>query len=125
MRSMGERVKRLSALLVLLPLTACTAGPDDRAEEFIEAAANGETAKAVEHIDPQIRQLFGPKLMAGVQRQAETVRQRGGLKSVDAFNATVTGDSATVDVKVQYKSAAEESAKMKLRKVEGEWYVTP
>ena len=118
-------MRNLIAVSALLSLAACSVGPDDRAEDFIEATANGNTAEAIEHFDPQIRQMFGPKVMAGLQRQTETVRQRGGLTSVDALNPVIAGDSATVDVKIQYKSAPEENAKMKLRKVDGEWYVTP
>lgn len=121
----GKTLRKVFVALTLLPLAACAAGPDDRAEDFIEAAAKGDTAEAIEHIDPQIQQLFGPKLVAGVQRQTDTVRQRGGLTSVDAFNPAVEGDSATVDIKVRYKNAPEENAKMKMRKVEGKWYVTP
>ena len=118
-------MRNLVAVLALLSLAACSVGPDDRAEDFIEAAANGNTAEAIEHVDPQIRQMMGPKIMAGVQRQTETVRQRGGLTSVAASNPVIAGDSATVDLKIQYKSAPEENGKMTLRKVDGDWYVTP
>lgn len=106
-------------------LASCASGPSDEAKEFVTATADGNTGRAIELIDPSIRQVAGPKLPMMLQAQASKIRDRGGISEISTAGEDVTGDQATVKLRITYKGGFTEEAPFKMRQVDGKWYVTP
>lgn len=112
------------SLSLALFLAACGSGPASQARKFSENAARGHTAEAVEQIDPAMRQIAGPKLIAAVEKSHKKASGKGGLKSAEVLNEQIDGDHATLDLKETYGDGTSNTTKMKMRQVEGTWYVT-
>lgn len=107
-----------------LMLSACSSGPESVAENFVEKAAAGETAAAMEMIDPSIRAAGGQKLMTNIQNAPRSYQTKGGLADVKASEVSSQGDYATVNIEETYRNGEKGNSPVKLRKVDGTWYIT-
>lgn len=109
--------------LFCLVLAACSSGPDTRAEGFTRAVATEQTGAALEYVDPGLKSAFGSKLATSVANAGKKIQSKGGLLSVET-SSEVDGDFATVTIVQKFGDGSTTTEKMKMRKVEGEWYVT-
>ena len=117
---------RILAVLIAATffLAACSSGPESAATKFTTAAAQGQTAEALELLDPQLKETLGPKLplvMAGARNRTDA---RGGLKSVKVKKLSQDGDYATVQISVLYNDESGTTETGRLRRVQGKWYIT-
>lgn len=117
-------LKKMALVAILLPLAACSSGPSATAEAFDTALAAGHSAEAIEFIDPSIKQVGGPKLMAAMSKAGEGASRKGGLKTVKASDEKVEGDYATLKLNETFGNGNTSTNNMKLRRVDGKWYVT-
>ena len=113
-----------TAILLSVLLSACGRGPDDTAVTFVKAANAGRTAEALEQLDPTVREMGGPKLAAAVGAQQKKNAAKGELKDVTVDSTKVDGDYATVVVREKFSKASDATSNMKMRKVDGKWFVT-
>ncbi|WP_375271362.1 hypothetical protein [Sphingomonas sp.] len=119
------RLHYAAAILVLAaPLAACSNAAEDSAVAFVKAADEGRTAEALDHLDPTLRQMGGPKLAAGIGSAQKKTAAKGELKGVSADNSKVDGDYATVVVRETFTKSPDQINTMKMRKVDGTWFVT-
>lgn len=117
-------ISKVATLAILLPLAACSSGPGTTAEAFDTALAAGHSAEAIEYIDPSIKQIGGPKLMAALGKAGEGASRKGGLKTVTASDEKIEGDYATLKLNETFGNGSTSTSNMKLRRVDGKWYVT-
>lgn len=116
---------RIAALTACLVLAGCSNAPDTAATEFTEAAAAGRTAEALERLDPERRRMADMKLTSAVRRAAADAERRGGLKDVRVVESEKSdGDHATVTVELRFGDGTTKRDVHKVRKVDGEWFVT-
>lgn len=116
--------KTIIALSVSLLLTACSSGPDDRAEDFMTAAASGETEEAIEYLDPQIRSMMGSKIEGPVSSVGKDALEHDGLSSVEILETQTNGDRAKVKLQINFGNGKNKKTNVQMRKVDGEWYVS-
>jgi hypothetical protein len=119
------KMRNWSVAVALLLLTACSKGPDDVAQTFIQDTAAGRTSEAVENFDPELRQMAGMKLTAGLRSQAEKANRKGGVKELRVVSTEQADDAhATVTTETTFGDGSTLRDVGKLRKVHGRWYVT-
>lgn len=107
-----------------LLLVACSSGPANTFERFDQAVAAGHSAEAMELIDPGIRQVGGPKLIAALAQAGKAASAKGGLKAVNVLNQKVEGDYATLNLEETFGDGSKKVSDVKMRRVDGKWYVT-
>ncbi len=107
-----------------LALAGCGSSPETAATRFVEAADNGHTSEALDHIDPAIKQVGGPKLVAAMGKAGASAKAKGGLKKVAVVDAKQEGDYATLVVEENFNNGTASKSNFKMRKFEGKWYVT-
>lgn len=109
----------------LLMLSACgTGGPEDTVKGFTKDVSANEIAAASEQLDPQLRQMGGPKILAGLSRTHDDMEKKGGLKSIEIVDKAIENDHGTVTTKISYGNGTSETSKANVRKVDGKWYIT-
>lgn len=91
----------------------------------MEAAGRGQTAEALERVDPEIKATAGIFLAPMLQGRATTAKKRGGVTSVavekvDRSNA----DHAVVTTVTRFGDGSTQTDTGKVRRVDGEWYIT-
>jgi hypothetical protein len=83
-------LRPLVAGAALLAQTACGQGPGDAARAAIEAVGRGQTAEALERIDPEIKATAGIFITPALQEKAKRAKAKGGVKSVAIEKVEVT-----------------------------------
>ncbi len=118
--------RSMMAAAIALPLmvAGCAKGPGDVATRFTTAASAGDTGKALDDFDPELKQMGGMKLVAGLNQVAIKAKARGGLKSAEVGESKVDGDRGTVTIKETFGDGPTASDVEKVRKVGGRWFVT-
>jgi hypothetical protein len=118
----------MGKLVFLLPwtllLSACASQPERVAKDFTQAVSEGDTARALESVDPEIRKQSGPKLTFLLDAAARESDARGGLKSVATQSVSERGDQARVRMTTVYHDGATETKIVRLRRVGGRWYLS-
>ena len=128
---MGANLKRtmhirpLVVAAALLALTACGQGPGDAARAAMEAAGRGQTAEALERIDPEIKATAGIFITPMLQGKAANAQKRGGVTSVEVAKVDQTdADHALVTTVTRFGDGSTQTDTGKVRKVDGKWYIT-
>ncbi len=123
-------MKHLTPLLLLSLLAALLSGcagskPSTAARAFFEAMDAGDSEKAMAQFAPELTEdeTMRSKLSFIINAGITEVEKNEGLKSFQVLEENVEGDTATVQFKVAYNNGEEESDEMKLRKVDGKWYL--
>ena len=117
------KAQSLFAAFLAFALAGCSSGPDDRVEGFYHAVSNNETGEALEYVDPGLTQAFGAKISASIARDYEKSKKKGGLLSLDT-SSQIEGDRAKVNVTATYGDGSTQDTDLKMRKIDGEWYIT-
>ena len=115
----------LAACLALVGCSGGGSGPDAAATTFMEELSGGRTAEAMGRIDPELKQMGGMKITAMMQQRAAEVGKKGGLKEVRVVETTKSDDDhAVVTTEARFGDGTVSREKNKMRRVDGEWYVT-
>lgn len=118
-------IRPLVAAAALLALTACGQGPGDAARAAMEAAGRGQTAEALERIDPEIKATAGIFITPMLQGKAANAQKRGGVTSVKVERVDQTdADHAVVTTVTRFGDGSTQTDTGKVRKVDGKWYIT-
>lgn len=118
-------IRPLIAAAALLALTACGQGPGDAARAAMEAAGRGQTAEALERIDPEIKATAGIFITPMLQGKAANAQKRGGVTSVKVERVDQTdADHAMVTTVTRFGDGSTQTDTGKVRKVDGKWYIT-
>ena len=118
-------IRPLFAAAALLALTACGQGPGDAARAAMEAAGRGQTAEALERIDPEIKATAGIFITPMLQGKAANAQKRGGLTSVEVEKIDQTdADHAVVTTVTRFGDGSTQTDTGKVRKIDGKWYIT-
>ena len=118
-------IRPLVAAVTLLTLTACGQGPGDAARAAMEAAGRGQTAEALERIDPEIKASAGIFITPMLQGKAANAQKRGGVTSVEVDKIDQTdADHAVVTTVTRFGDGSTQTDTGKVRKIDGKWYIT-
>jgi len=118
-------IRPLVVAAALLALTACGQGPGDAARAAMEAAGRGQTAEALERIDPEIKASAGIFITPILQDKARKAKAKGGLTSVEVEKVDHTeADHAVVTTVTRFGDGSTQTDTGKVRKVDGKWYIT-
>lgn len=118
-------IRPLVAAAALLALTACGQGPGDAARAAMEAAGRGQTAEALERIDPEIKASAGIFITPMLQGKALKAKAKGGVTSVEVEKIDKTdADHAVVTTVTHFGDGSTQTDTGKVRKVDGKWYIT-
>jgi hypothetical protein len=119
--------KHLGLLVaVCLPLfaSACSSGPSNVVERFTTAAAAGDTGKALDEFDPDLKSVAGIKLIVGLNQIAAKAKARGGLRQIHIDRSDIENDHGTVSITETLGDGSVQTDTEKVRKVDGRWFVT-
>lgn len=118
-------IRPLVVAAALLALTACGQGPGDAARAAMEAAGRGQTAEALERIDPEIKASAGIFITPMLQDKARKAKAKGGVTSVEVEKVDHTeADHAVVTTVTRFGDGSTQTDTGKVRKVDGKWYIT-
>lgn len=118
-------VRPLVAAAALLALTACGQSPGDAARAAIEAIGRGQTAEALERIDPEIKATAGIFIAPTLQDKARKAKAKGGVTSVEVEKIDRTdADHAVVTTVTRFGDGSTQTDTGKMRRVNGKWYIT-
>ncbi|MET3435551.1 DUF4878 domain-containing protein [Sphingomonas sp. 1185] len=118
-------IRPIVAAAALLALTACGQGPGDAARVAMEAAGRGQTAEALERIDPEIKATAGIFITPMLQDKAMKARAKGGVTSVEVEKVDETdGDHAVVTTVTRFGDGSTQTDTGKVRRIDGKWYIT-
>ncbi|MEG3092962.1 MULTISPECIES: DUF4878 domain-containing protein [Sphingomonas] len=118
-------IRPLFAAAALLALTACGQGPGDAARAAMEAAGRGQTAEALERIDPEIKATAGIFITPMLQGKAANAQRRGGVTSVEVEKVDQTdADHALVTTVTRFGDGSKQTDTGKVRRLDGKWYIT-
>lgn len=116
------------AMTCLLPLTllaGCGKSPESTIESFYFALSKGEITEAKSYVSAQLVGMLGEqKLSAALSQEAETIRNCGGIKSVEV-KLEGEGEVRTGTTSVTYAGECRpKKEKTKLIKEDGKWKIT-
>ncbi|RSU68443.1 hypothetical protein BRX36_02570 [Sphingomonas sp. S-NIH.Pt1_0416] len=118
-------IRPLVAAAALLALTACGQGPGDAARAAMEAAGRGQTAEALERIDPEIKATAGIFITPMLQDKARKAKAKGGVTSVEVEKVDQTdADHALVTTVTRFGDGSKQTDTGKVRRLDGKWYIT-
>ncbi len=118
-------IRPLVAAAALLALTACGQGPGDAARAAMEAVGRGQTAEALERIDPEIKATAGMFLTPMLQDKAKKAKAKGGVTSVAVEKVEQTdADHAVVTTVTRFGNGSTQTDTGNVRRVDGRWYIT-
>ncbi|MDR6147617.1 hypothetical protein QE363_003410 [Sphingomonas sp. SORGH_AS870] len=118
-------IRPLVVAAALLALTACGQGPGDAARAAIEAIGRGQTAEALERIDPEIKATAGIFITPMLQDKARKAKAKGGVTSVEVEKVDHTeADHAVVTTVTRFGDGSKQTDTGKVRRINGKWYIT-
>ena len=118
-------IRPLVVAAALLALTACGQGPGDAARAAMEAAGRGQTAEALERIDPEIKATAGIFITPMLQDKARKAKAKGGVTSVEVEKVDQTdADHALVTTVTRFGDGSKQTDTGKVRRLDGKWYIT-
>lgn len=119
------KTKALACILAITTLlTGCSPGPSATAKAFAENAAAGRSAEALELMDPELKSAFGPKIVPALSKVSTAAEKKGGLESIAIEDEQIDGTRATLKISETFGDGSKNNSKMKLREIDGKWYVT-
>lgn len=124
-RTRTKCIRPLVAAAALLALTACGQGPGEAARAAAEAVGRGQTAEALERIDPEVKATAGIFITPMLQDRARKAKAKGGVTSVRVEKVDQTdGDHAVVTTVTRFGDGSTQTDTDKVRRVDGKWYIT-
>ena len=118
-------IRPLVVAAALIALTACGQGPGDAARAAMEAAGRGQTAEALERIDPEIKATAGIFITPMLQDKARKAKAKGGVTSVEVEKVDQTdADHALVTTVTRFGDGSKQTDTGKVRRLDGKWYIT-
>lgn len=123
-----RRTVLFSALALALAFLVACAGrtPSAAVKNFYRAVENGDTDAAIALISPEIVGVIGDeKIKAGLQEQGLKIKQKGGISSIELKDEAVVGEVASITAVLKFGDGSEDTEKLKLKKVGGEWKIEP
>lgn len=118
-------IRPLVVAAALLALTACGQGPGDAARAAMEAAGRGQTAEALERIDPEIKATAGIFITPMLQDKAMKAKAKGGVTSVEVEKVDeADADHAVVTTVTRFGDGSTQTDTGKVRRIDGKWYIT-
>jgi predicted small lipoprotein YifL len=119
------RTRAFVVMAMLLALTACGQGPGDAARAAMEAAGRGQTAEALQRVDPEIKTTAGIFIAPMLQDKARKAQAKGGVTSVMVEKVDQNdADHATVTTVTHFGDGSTQTDSGKVRRVDGKWYIT-
>lgn len=98
-------------------------GPADVAKDFFMKVADNDKS-ALDLLSPQLVETLGhEKLEKGIEKEAASVKEKGGIKSIDVEEEKVEEKSASLKLKITYSDGSTKSEKMDLMLVEDKWKI--
>lgn len=122
-----NRLFALLAPLLLVFAAACSgagSGPGATVEAFQTAIAEGNQDAVIEHIEPDAREMFRPKMGMIVSLAAQEAERRGGFSGIEILSEEIEGDSATVRYQSNFGDGSSEEDEATLKQVDGVWYIS-
>ena len=91
----------------------------------MEAAGRGQTAEALEQVDPEIKATAGIFIAPMLQDKARKAQAKGGVTSVAVEKVDQTdADHSVVTTVTRYGDGSTQTDTGKVRRVDGKWYIT-
>ncbi len=90
-------------LITVLMLSGCglgSSGPSQVAKDFFLAVEKGEIDKAENLLSKEAKARFGGELKDYLRKLTQSLQEQGGIKSIEIVEEKVTGEIATVEMKV-------------------------
>lgn len=110
--------------VALLLAVGCTKKPGKVGTAFMEDFAAGKSEEVVKMSGPALKAFGEDKLKAGVAEASAKLQKEGKtIKNIEVAKEEITGDTATVTLKVVYSNDKEENVNMNLVKIDGKWLV--
>ena len=119
------RIRHVVVATWVLALAACGQGPGDVARDAMEAIGRGQTAEALERVDPEIKATAGIFITPILQGKAIKAKAKGGVTSVAVEKVDQSdADHATVTTATHFGDGSTETDTGKVRRIDGKWYIT-
>ncbi|WP_299328601.1 DUF4878 domain-containing protein [Parasphingopyxis sp.] len=122
-----NRILAFLAPLLLVFAAACSggnSGPGATVEAFQTAIAEGNEEAVIEHIEPDAREMFRPKMGMIVSLASQEANRRGGFDGIEILSEEVEGDTATVRYQSNFGDGTSEEDEATLTRVDGVWYIS-
>ena len=115
-------------ILVSLLLGGCgsSSSPADIAKDFYTLVAEGKVNDAFALVDEDA-QKFAQQLGGGanvLSQRTQSMKKKGGLKAIKVVKEEVTGDTAEVELELEFGNGEKSTRKDKFIKKDGEWRMT-
>ncbi len=117
----------LSYALLIFVFTGCgmlDSGPASTIKTFFKEIEAGKLTEAVDRVTgPGVQMMGKDKFKAALAEQAEEIKQKGGIKSIEIKSEDITGETAVVEVLITYGDGSTKTSKDKLVKGEKGWLI--
>lgn len=114
-----------AALLFLIGVIGCgsASGPADVAKDFMMKIADNDKS-AIDHLSPQLIQALGKeKLEKGIEKESESIKKKGGIKSIEVEEETVEEKTARLKLKITYGDGSSKNDNVNLLLEDGKWKI--
>ncbi|RLD66365.1 MAG: hypothetical protein DRI84_04955 [Bacteroidetes bacterium] len=116
------------SLMVFTTSCGSSSSPGDTIQDYYTAMENGDTDKIISMIDndgEELSEKDREKFVAMVGMAKEQIEKKGGIKSYEILEETISedGTEATVKTKTIYGDDSEDEGSSKLVNIEGEWKI--
>lgn len=114
-----------AALLFLIGVIGCgsASGPADVAKDFMMKIADNDKS-AIDHLSPQLIQALGKeKLEKGIEKESESIKKKGGIKSIEVEEETIEEKTARLKLKITYVDGSSKNDNVNLLLEDGKWKI--
>ena len=114
-----------AALLFLIGVIGCgsASGPADVAKDFMMKIADNDKS-AIDHLSPQLIQaLWKEKLEKGIEKESESIKKKGGIKSIEVEEETIEEKTARLKLKITYVDGSSKNDNVNLLLEDGKWKI--
>ncbi len=107
---------------LFLSCLAFSPGPGRTVEKFYRLVEEGEVEQAMDLLSEELVGAMGAtKLKAAIREQTESIKAKGGIKSIKIVDEDITGDIAQVVAEVTFGDGQTSRETGKLIKEKGKW----
>ena len=114
-----------AALLFLIGVIGCgsASGPADVAKDFMMKIADNDKS-AIDHLSPQLIQALGKeKLEKGIEKESESIKKKGGIKSIEVEEEKKKKKTARLKLKITYVDGSSKNDNVNLLLEDGKWKI--